>query len=286
MTDKNTIFHQNNSLNIGGRIMDLSTPGVMGILNLTPDSFYDGGKHNQIEAALKQAEQMFAEGADLIDIGSYSSRPGATDISATEEKERLLPVIERLLQRFPEAIISVDTFRSDVAKAALDKGAHIINDISAGTLDSKMLSTIAEYNIPYIMMHMKGSPQTMQKEASYSDVFNEVMDYFIEKIAIAREAGIKDLIIDPGFGFAKKNIHNYILLNRLDEFQTLGLPVLTGASRKSMIWKTLGITAGEALNGTTVINTVALMKGANILRVHDVKPAVEAIKLISQLNQA
>lgn len=284
MTDKNTVFHQNKLLNIGGRLMDLSTPRVMGILNLTPDSFYDGGRHNQPETALKKAEQMLIEGADMLDVGSYSSRPGAIDISEAEEKERLLPVVQQLAERFPETIISIDTFRSGVAKAALDKGAHIINDISAGDLDSRMLNVISEYKVPYVMMHMKGSPQTMKSEASYSDVFNEVMNYFIHKITLAKEAGIKDMIIDPGFGFAKTNVHNYSILNRLEEFQLLGLPVLAGVSRKSMIWKTLGIMAQEALNGTTVVNTIALMKGVSILRVHDVKPAVEAVKLVSQLR--
>lgn len=286
MRDKNTVFHQNYSLNIGSRLIDLCTPRVMGILNLTPDSFYDGGRHNTLESAMHKAEQMLSEGADFIDIGAYSSRPGAIDISIAEEKERLLPVIETLLKRFPDILISIDTFRSEVAKEALDKGAHIINDISAGMLDNKILGTVAKFNAPYIMMHMKGSPQTMQSEASYTDVVNEVMDYFIARIKQAKESGINNLIIDPGFGFAKNNVHNYALLNHLDELNSLGFPLLAGVSRKSMIWKTLEITAQEALNGTTVLNTVALLKGASILRVHDVKPAVEAIKLVSQLKSA
>lgn len=286
MTDKNTVFHQNYSLNIGSRSIDLSTPRVMGILNLTPDSFYDGGRHNNLESAMQRAEQMLSEGADFIDIGAYSSRPGAIDISIAEEKERLMPVIETLLKRFPDALISIDTFRSEVAKEALNKGAHIINDISAGMLDNKMLSTVAQFKAPYIMMHMKGSPQTMQSEASYTDVVKEVVDYFIARIKQVKEAGINNLIIDPGFGFAKNNAQNYALLNHLDELNSLGLPLLAGVSRKSMIWKTLAITAQEALNGTTVLNTVALLKGASILRVHDVKPAVETIKLVSQLKSA
>ncbi|HEY0668804.1 MAG TPA: dihydropteroate synthase [Sphingobacteriaceae bacterium] len=286
MRDKNTVFHQNYSLNIGSRSIDLSTPRVMGILNLTPDSFYDGGRHNTLESAMHKAEQMLSEGADFIDIGAYSSRPGAIDISVAEEKERLLPVIEMLLKRFPDTLISIDTFRSEVAKEALDKGVHIINDISAGMLDNKMLGTVAKFNAPYIMMHMKGSPQTMQSEAFYTDVVKEVVDYFIARIKQAKESGINNLIIDPGFGFAKNNVHNYALLNHLDELNSLGFPLLAGVSRKSMIWKTLEITAEEALNGTTVLNTVALLKGACILRVHDVKPAVEAIKLVSQLKSA
>ena len=286
MTDKNTVFHQNYTLNIDGRSIDLSTPRVMGILNLTPDSFYDGGRHNSMESAMKKAEQMLSEGADFIDIGSYSSRPGAIDISIAEEKKRLLPVVETLLKRFPDTLISIDTFRSEVAKEALDKGAHIINDISAGMLDNKMFGTIAQFKAPYIMMHMKGSPQTMQSKASYTDVIKEVEEYFIARIKQAKESGINNLIIDPGFGFAKNNVHNYVLLNHLDELNYLRFPLLAGVSRKSMIWKTLAITAQEALNGTTVLNTVALLKGASILRVHDVKPAVEAIKLVSQLKSA
>lgn len=286
MTDKNTVFHQNKTLNIGGSLIDLSIPKVMGILNLTPDSFYDGGRYSRADAALQRVEQMLAEGADFIDVGAYSSRPGAADISPEEETYRLIPVIRMILRQFPDALISIDTFRSEVAKTALDNGAHIINDISAGGLDVHMYRTVAEYNVPYIIMHMKGSPQTMQQQASYSDVFNEVLDYFIYKISVLKELGVKDLIIDPGFGFSKNTVHNYSLLNRLDEFKILGLPLLTGFSRKSMIWKTLEISAHEALNGTTVLNTIALLKGTGILRVHDVKPAVEAIKLISELNRS
>ncbi|HXH99929.1 MAG TPA: dihydropteroate synthase [Sphingobacteriaceae bacterium] len=284
MTDKNTVFQQNKTLNIRGSLMDLSTPKVMGILNLTPDSFYDGGNYNQCDTALLQVGQMLEEGADFIDIGAYSSRPGAADISIDEEKERLVPVIKMIIKQFPHAILSIDTFRAEVARAALESGAHIINDISAGELDAQMFSTVAEYRVPYIMMHMKGTPKTMQQHATYSDVFNEVLDYFIQKVNVLKDLGVNDLIIDPGFGFAKTTNNNYTLLTRLDEFKILGLPLLAGLSRKSMIWKTLGTSANEALNGTTVLNTIALMKGASILRVHDIKPAVEAIKLVSQLH--
>lgn len=285
MRDKNTVFHQNTTLNIRGRIMDLSIPKVMGILNLTPDSFYDGGKHNELEHALKKAEEMVAEGAEFIDIGAYSSRPGAHDISPEEEQQRLLPVVDELVKRLPHAVISIDTFRSETAQAALDKGAHLINDISAGSLDNRMFNLISEYKVPYIMMHMKGTPQTMKSLASYDDIFIEVTEYFVKKINLAKQMGINDLIIDPGFGFAKNNHHNFSLLNRLEELKIFGLPILAGVSRKSMIWKTLGITSADALNGTTVINTVALLKGAAILRVHDVRPAVEAIKLVSRLKE-
>jgi dihydropteroate synthase len=279
-----SVFYQKKTWNIRGQLMDLSVPKVMGVLNLTPDSFFDGGRHNSVDEALKKTEQLLLEGADMIDLGAYSSRPGATDISESEEKERLLPVIQQIVRQFPAAILSIDTFRSEVAKAALGEGGHIINDISAGELDPGMFATVAADKVPYIMMHMKGTPQDMQHQAVYSDVVGEVVDYFVKKISMLKEAGITDVAIDPGFGFAKTITHNFSLLSRLDEFGMVGLPILAGLSRKSMIWKTLDVTADEALNGTTVLNTVALMKGASILRVHDVKPAVEAIKLISKLN--
>ena len=301
MTAKNTDFHNNNrvlgnndtsgeipqkrTINVKGKLLDLSTPKVMGILNLTPDSFYDKGRNNGIEQALKRTETMLLEGAEFIDIGAYSSRPRAEDISPQEEQDRLLPVLKILVKEFPEAVISIDTFRASVAKAAINEGAHIINDISGGELDKKMFETVAALEVPYILMHMKGTPQNMQDNIQYDDVFLEVFQYFAEKISALQELGVKDIILDPGFGFAKKIKHSYELLSVMDQFKLLGLPILAGVSRKSMIYKPLEITAEEALNGTTVANTIALMKGAGILRVHDVKAAVEAVKIVSLLNQ-
>ncbi len=251
----------------------------MGIINLTPDSFYAGSRKQGVEAAVQQAEKMLNEGAAFLDLGAYSSRPGADDISVQEETDRLLPVVEAIVSSFPDAALSVDTFRSTVAEAAIKAGAHIINDISGGQLDPDMFTTVARLRVPYILMHMKGTPQTMVKEANYEDVFTEVYDYFTDKYHQLKQLGVHDVIIDPGFGFAKKPEHGFALLNRLEEFNRLQLPVLAGLSRKKMIYGQLGISADDALNGTTVLNTIALMKGANILRVHDVKEAVEAVKL-------
>jgi len=275
---------------LGGRLMDLSVPKVMGILNLTPDSFYqpdwkDPGKLPSDKQVLHHIEQMLAEGADFIDIGAYSSRPKAEHISMEEEMSRLLPAIKSIVKQFPEAVISVDTFRAEIAKAAVNEGARLINDISGGELDNNMFKTVAELNVPYILMHMKGNPQTMLQNAQYEDVFAEVCGYLQEKIRQLTDMGVNDLIIDPGFGFAKTVEHNYTLLARLDQFRILGVPVLAGLSRKSMIYKLLGGNAENALNGTTVANTIALMKGADILRVHDVKPAVEAIRIIERLHR-
>ena len=284
MTAKNTFFQEKKTLNIHGRIMDLSVPKVMGILNLTPDSFFDGGRHNELRAALERTEQMLQEGADIIDVGAYSSRPNAEDISQEEELARLLPVLNEIRRAFPEAVLSVDTFRAEVARVAVSEGVHIINDISAGQLDPEMFKTAAALKVPYILMHMKGTPQTMQQHAHYDNVLNEVLDYFTKKVRELTDLGVVDIILDPGFGFSKTVAHNYELLNHLETLKMLGLPILAGVSRKTMIWKTLGITPAEALNGTTVLNTVALMKGARILRVHDVKAAAEAVKLVSQLN--
>jgi dihydropteroate synthase len=222
---------------------------------------------------------MLADGAAMLDLGAYSSRPGAADISVQEETDRLLPVVEAVVKTYPEAILSIDTFRAPVAEAAVKAGAHIINDIGGGQLDQDMFAAVARLKVPYILMHMKGTPQTMVQQAHYKNVFNEVLDYFITLYSQLRQLGVHDVILDPGFGFAKTAEHSYTLLNRLDGFNLLGLPVLAGVSRKRMIYGTLGTTAAEALNGTTVLNTIALMKGANILRVHDVKPAVEAVKL-------
>lgn len=271
------------TINCLGKLVDLSLPKVMGILNVTPNSFYDGGKHSNEKAILNQVEKMLVEGATFIDIGAYSSKPNAAFVSEEEEISRLVPIVKLVLKHFSETLISIDTFRAIVAKAGIENGACIINDISAGSLDDTMLQTVAEFQVPYIMMHMKGNPQTMQSLAQYDNITKEMLFYFSEKVAQARKLGINDLIIDPGFGFAKTLEQNFEVMNNLELFQMLELPILVGVSRKSMIYKTLEIQPDFALNGTTVLNTIALQKGANILRVHDVKEALETIKLVSQL---
>lgn len=271
------------TINCLGKLIDLTSPKVMGILNVTPNSFYDGGKHSDDKSVLSQVEKMLLEGATFIDIGAYSSKPSAEFVSEDEEVERLIPVIQLVLKHFPETLISVDTFRAKVAKAGIENGACIINDISAGSLDTTMMETVAKLKVPYVMMHMKGNPQTMQSLANYENVTKEMLLYFSEKVALARSLGISDLLIDPGFGFAKTKQQNFEVLNNLELFQMLELPILVGVSRKSMIYKTLETSADNALNGTTVLNTIALQKGANILRVHDVKEAMETIKIVSQL---
>jgi dihydropteroate synthase len=267
------------TINCKGRLIDLQQPQVMGILNITPDSFYDGGKYANHDAILTRAQTILNEGAQFIDIGGYSSRPGAAFISEQQELERVVPVVRLVLQHFPEALISVDTFRSEVARACIENGAAIVNDISAGLLDKKMLETVGQLKVPYIMMHMRGNPQTMQQFIGYEDVMKELLLYFSERIYAARSFGIDDLIIDPGFGFSKTLEQNYEVLQKLDVLKILDLPLLSGVSRKSMIYKALEITASQAGNGTTVLNTLALTKGANILRVHDVKEAAETVKL-------
>lgn len=271
------------TINCRGNLIDLTIPKVMGILNVTPNSFYDGGKYTNDKALLNQAAKMLEEGATFIDIGAYSSKPSAEFVSETEETERLVPVVKLILQHFPETLISVDTFRAKVAKAALEAGACIVNDIATGGLDEQMMQTVADFQVPYIMMHMKGNPQTMQSLTQYNNITKEVLFYFSEKIAQARSFGINDLIIDPGFGFAKTTEQNFELLANLELFDRLELPILVGVSRKSMIYKTLETTAEFALNGTTVLNTIALQKGSNILRVHDVKEAIECVKLHQSL---
>lgn len=267
------------SINCKGKLLSFSRPLVMGILNITPNSFFDGGKHNSVKQAVFQTEKMLNEGADIIDIGAYSSQPNAEFVSEEMETERLLPVIKTLLKEFPDILISVDTFRANVADKAIDEGATIINDISGGDLDKNMLHVAAQQRVPYIMMHMRGTPQNMQQFTDYEDVTKEIIHYFSERLAQAYEAGIKDVIIDPGFGFSKTLDQNYELLSKLNLFQHLDVPILAGISRKSMIYKFLETTPQEALNGTTVLNTLALMSGANILRVHDVKEATECVKL-------
>lgn len=272
------------TINCKGKLIDLSTPKVMGILNVTPNSFYDGGKHIDEKSILLQVEKMLLEGVTFIDIGGYSSKPNAEFVSEEEELQRILPIVQKVLNEFPETIISIDTFRSKVAKETLESGAAMINDISAGNLDDAMLQTIANLRVPYIMMHMRGTPQTMQKMTHYENIIKEMIFYFSERVAKARSLGINDLIIDPGFGFAKTLEQNFEVLNKFELFQMLELPLLAGVSRKSMIYKTLDTTAEFALNGTTSLNTISLMKGAKILRVHDVKEAVECVKLFNQLN--
>ncbi|HBC03310.1 MAG TPA: dihydropteroate synthase [Aequorivita sp.] len=271
------------TLNCRGTLIDLSIPKVMGIINVTPDSFYDGGKTFSEKEILKQAERMLSEGATFLDVGGYSTRPGAEDISETEEIRRVVESVESMLKRFPEALISVDTFRSEVAKKAVETGAAIVNDVSGGTLDGEMYKTVAKLNVPYILMHMRGTPKTMAKLTDYKNVTVEVLKNLSEKIAMARAEGINDIIADPGFGFAKTREQSFQLLNNLELFQNLKVPILAGISRKSMIYKTLETSSDNALNGTTSLNTIALLKGASILRVHDVKEAVECVKLFSEV---
>lgn len=284
MADKNTVFQQKSTLNVRGTLLDLSEPKIMGILNLTPDSFYDGGRNNDLNAALKKTEQMLTDGADIIDIGAYSSRLGAEHITEETELKRMVPVIKAIIKEFPRTILSVDTFRSGIAKASFHEGAGIINDISAGSLDKDMFQTIAEIKIPYILMHMRGTPQTMAQYTDYENITAEVCRYFSEKIAQLKALGVNDLIIDPGFGFAKTLEQNYELLSKLNALKICGYPVLAAVSRKSMIYKLLNTDAERALNGTSVLNTIALMQGANILRVHDVKEAKEVISIVGQLK--
>ncbi len=278
------LFPQKYTLQIKGRLITLDKPKVMGILNLTPDSFFEGSrvKNNPVDL-LPKASKMIADGADILDLGGYSTRPGASDISIQEEIDRVVPAIEAIRAEFPYALLSIDTFRAKVAKAAVDAGADLVNDISAGNLDEDMLPIVAKLKVPYIAMHMKGNPQNMQMLSAYSDILEEILYYFAEKVDLIRKLGIKDVIIDPGFGFAKTTDQNFYLLRNLKSFEALGLPLLAGISRKSMIYKTLQINAQESLNGTTSLNMFALLQGANILRVHDVKEAKETIILYEQL---
>ena len=271
------------TINCKGQIIDLSTPKIMGILNITPNSFYDGGKYSLENNAIAQVEKMLKEGATFIDIGAYSSKPNAELVSEEEELNRIIPVVKAILNKFPDALLSIDTFRSTVAQECINNGAALINDISAGSLDEKMMEVIASNNVPYIMMHLSGTPQTMQVQTNYEHIINEILTYFSDKVNKARSLGINDLIIDPGFGFAKTTDQNYEILSNLELFKMLELPILAGISRKSMIYKTLETSPEEALNGTTVLNTVAITKGATIIRVHDVKEAMECVKLCGNL---
>lgn len=281
MNSKNNTI--NLSLNCKGQLIDLSTPKVMGILNITPDSFYDGGLFKDPKSILAQAEKLILEGATFIDIGAYSSRPGADFVSENEELQRIIPVVELILKQFPNVLISIDSFRAKVVRECVDAGAVISNDISAGHLDDQMMKTVGELKIPYIMMHMRGTPQTMQTLTNYNHLINAIYGYFSERIQLAKQHRIMDLVIDPGFGFAKTLSQNYELLGNMAFFQNLNCPMLCGVSRKSMIYKTLDCTAKEALNGTTALNMVSLLNGASILRVHDVKEAMECVKLFNQL---
>jgi dihydropteroate synthase len=274
-------------INTGGRLLDLEIPRVMGILNITPDSFYKGSRYNSDEEILKAAVRMTEEGADIIDVGGYSSRPGAEDVMKEEEGRRVLNAISLITRELPEAIVSVDTFRADIAQEAITEcGAHIINDISGGDADSDMFNVVEKLNVPYIMMHMQGNPSTMQLNPVYDDIVSDILKWFGVRINRLHSSGVKDIIIDPGFGFGKTTVHNFELLKRLGDFAVAGLPLMVGISRKSMIWKTLGITADESLNGTTTLNVVALLNGADILRVHDVKEAVQAVRLIERIRRS
>jgi dihydropteroate synthase len=264
------------------RLIALDTPKVMGVINITPDSFYSGSRIPDDISILEAVSAMLSDGADFIDVGGYSSRPGASDISPDEEKGRVLSAIRLISGRFPQAVISIDTFRSEVAREAIcDCGAHMINDISGGEADPDMFSLVAELRVPYIMMHMQGTPSTMQSAPVYDDVVADILAWFGKRIVKLHSLGVTDIIIDPGFGFGKTVAHNFDILRRLSDFSVAGLPVMVGLSRKSMVWRTLGQTPDTALNGTTVLNTIALMNGADIIRVHDVKEAKDAVKLLT-----
>ena len=283
---ENRIFCTNQTLNIRGRLVELSNPKIMGILNVTPDSFFDGGKYDSEQTILMQVEKMLADGATFIDIGGYSSRPGADDIPMEEELRRVLKAIKAVVKKFPEAILSIDTFRSQVAHAAVQEGAGMINDISGGEQDPLMLRTAASLEVPYVAMHMRGNPKTMNQLAEYDNLIKNIVDYFHNKIKQLSDLGIKDILIDPGFGFAKTVQQNFMLLNTLEYFKILNRPILSGISRKSMIWRTLSTSGDHALNGTSCLNTIALLKGVNILRVHDVREAAEVCKLVSATTAA
>jgi len=276
---KDTLFSTKTTLNCRGKLLPLEAPLVMGILNVTPDSFYAGSRLPSVEAVLQQAEAMLTDGADILDLGGYSSRPGATDIPVQEELDRVVPAVEAIIKKFPEAVVSVDTFRADVAAAAVSAGAAMVNDISGGNLDHEMFETVAKLQVPYILMHMRGTPQTMTTLAKYEDLVVEVVDELQGAVARLKQLGVKDIILDPGFGFAKTVEHNFELLRRLEALHIFELPILAGLSRKSMVYKTLGVAQADALTGTIALNMVALMKGAAILRVHDVKETKQTVEL-------
>jgi dihydropteroate synthase len=281
-----TLLNNYKLINCRGKLLDLSTPVIMGILNVTPDSFYDGGKFTEQKAIIEQAGKLLSQGADIIDVGAMTSRPGSPLITETTELKRIIPAINGIMDKYPDAIISVDTVRSEVAGKCIEAGASIINDISGGDLDENMFKTVSLLNVPYILMHMKGTPENMQENPQYDDVVSEVAASLGSKIAELRNAGVHDIIIDPGFGFGKTTDHNYQLLGALDYFNFLECPVLAGVSRKSMICKVLKVNPEQALNGTTALNMVALLKGASILRVHDVSEAIEVVKLFVSLRDS
>lgn len=276
---QNKVFSNNKTLNVGGRLIHFDTPKIMGILNITPDSFFDGGKYEDEVAILSHVEKMVRDGVDFIDVGGYSSRPGAEDLTIEEEIKRTIPVIKLIKSSFPGCILSIDTFRTEVARQAIEEGVMMVNDISGGSLDEGMFALIAKHQVPYILMHMKGTPQTMKSMATYENLVKEITDYFHPRLHQLQQLGVADVLVDPGFGFAKTIEQNFELLKNLDTLKILDRPMVVGLSRKSMIWKTLKTGPENALNGTTVLNTIALLKGASILRIHDVKEAVEVVKL-------
>lgn len=276
------MLYEQTTINCRGILLDLTSPIVMGILNVTPDSFFADSRAKNVVSLLEQAEKHLSEGATILDIGGMSTRPGAEMINESTELNRIVPAIRAITRAFPKAIVSVDTFRAAIARACVQEGAHIVNDISGGTLDDKMFATVAGLNVPYILMHTKGTPQTMQSLTQYEDITLEILDFFIEKVGILRGLGVKDIILDVGFGFAKNTNQNFELLRKLSVFKIIECPILAGISRKGMIWKTLGITADESLNGTTAAHVYALQGGAKILRVHDVKAAVETIRIFEK----
>lgn len=283
MSSKNTFFAPQRTLNCNGKLLSLDKPIVMAILNITPDSFFDGGRYEESDAFRGQVKKLIDEGASLIDIGGMSSRPGAEIIPVKDELARILPVIQYIRKTYPEIVLSIDTIHSEVAEVVAGEGAHIINDITGGHYDNNMLSTVARLKMPYVLMHMRGIPKTMNSLTEYDNLMLDMINYFRDQLRACREVGITDVILDPGFGFAKTVDQNFEMLNRLEELFFFELPILVGISRKSMIWRTLSVNADDALNGTSVLNTVALQKGANILRVHDVKEARETIDLMEKL---
>jgi dihydropteroate synthase len=287
MPSKDTFFSKKTTLTCRGKLLDLSVPKVMGILNVTPDSFYDGGRYTEIEAVKKRIMQLLSEGADIIDIGACSSRPGASLVTPDEEMKRLLPVLSYIRKQYPEILLSLDTFRAEVAAMAVsDYETDMVNDISAGTADPRMFKTVARLGVPYIMMHMQGDPSTMQVNPAYEDVIKDIVTFFADRLHKAAELGIKDIIMDPGFGFGKTIRQNFQLLQGLKAFSIFEIPIMVGLSRKSMIFKSLDTTPEESLNGTTVLNTMALLNGASILRVHDIKEAKEAVRLFQSYEEA
>ena len=284
--DKTTYFYPNKTLRTGNGLLDLSTPAIMGILNVTPDSFYDGGKFLGGESALRQAEHLILQGADIVDIGGMSTRPGAVVIGAEEEMQRVLPIVTAIHKQFPEVHISIDTVYATTAKAAIEAGAGIINDVSAGKMDAGIIDVAKKYQVPYITMHMQGQPENMQENPVYGDVVKEVFDFLLQQVIELDKAGLQDVIIDPGFGFGKTLEQNYALAAKLEQFKLIGKPILVGISRKSMICKLLKVNPDKALNGTSGLHSILLLKGADILRVHDVKEAVELRKIVQALKNA